>query len=324
VDKDTAIEGMNKFGLQQKPFLFVIDFKMQENLVIPLDDINPDEIKYEVNGRRNFTDCIEGNPQKAILKKNPVSFEMYKKAFDKVIYHLHRGDSYLLNLTFPTPIETNMSLKEIFLRSKAKYKLYLKDHFTVFSPEIFVQIKEGRMASFPMKGTIDAAIPNAEKIILQDEKETAEHNTIVDLIRNDLSMVAKKVRVDRFRYIDKIQTNEKTLLQVSSEISGILADDYSAKIGDIIFRLLPAGSVTGAPKKKTVEVILETETYNRGYYTGVFGIFDKGILDCGVMIRFIENINKKLVYKSGGGITTSSNAESEYTEMTDKVYVPFN
>jgi para-aminobenzoate synthetase component 1 len=324
VDKDTAIAEMNKFGMHQKPFLFVIDFKMQENIVIPLEEVQPDEIKYEVNGKRNFTDSPAENPPEAFLVKHPVSFETYKKAFDKVMHHLHRGNSYLLNLTFPTPIETDLSLQDIFLRSKAKYKLYIKDRFTVFSPEIFVQIKEGRIASFPMKGTIDAAIPDAEKLILQDEKETAEHNTIVDLIRNDLSMVAKKVRVERFRYIDKIQTNEKTLLQVSSEISGVLENDYSAKIGDIIFRLLPAGSVTGAPKKKTVEVILETETYNRGCYTGVFGIFDKGMLDSCVMIRFIENINDGLVYKSGGGITSSSDALTEYEEMISKVYVPFN
>jgi para-aminobenzoate synthetase component I len=154
------------------------------------------------------------------------------------------------------------------------------------------------------------------------KKELAEHYTIVDLIRNDLSMIAKNLRVDRFRYIDKIKTNTLELLQVSSEISGDLSEDYPSGIGDILFRMLPAGSVTGAPKEKTVEIIRETEGYHRGFYTGVCGFFDGINLTSGVMIRFIEQEKEKMFYKSGGGITSFSNALSEYNEMIDKVYVP--
>jgi len=112
------------------------------------------------------------------------------------------------------------------------------------------------------------------------------------------------------------------LLQVSSKITGKLAPGYLSFLGDIIFMLLPAGSVTGAPKKKTVEIIRETEKYRRGFYTGVTGLFDGENLDSGVMIRFIENTNKGLVYKSGGGITMFSDCICEYNEMIDKVYVP--
>jgi para-aminobenzoate synthetase component I len=173
-----------------------------------------------------------------------------------------------------------------------------------------------------MKGTIDAGIKDAEQIILNDKKEYAEHCTIVDLIRNDLSMVAKDVYVDKFRYIDKIKTHEKELLQVSSRICGKLGADYHKRIGDIIFALLPAGSVSGAPKKKTVEIIKEAEKYERGYYTGVLGYYDGTKLDSGVMIRFIENINGDLYYKSGGGITVYSDPKLEYQELIDKVYVP--
>jgi para-aminobenzoate synthetase component 1 len=173
-----------------------------------------------------------------------------------------------------------------------------------------------------MKGTIDAAIDNAAETILNDKKEYAEHCTIVDLIRNDLSMVAKDVFVERFRYIDKIKTHEKELLQVSSKISGQLGTNFHERVGDIIFGLLPAGSVSGAPKEKTVEIIKTAEGYERGYYTGVFGYFDGNTLDSGVMIRFIENINGQLYYKSGGGITVYSKSELEYQELIDKVYVP--
>jgi len=86
--------------------------------------------------------------------------------------------------------------------------------------------------------------------------------------------------------------------------------------------MLPAGSVTGAPKKETVRIIRESEKYNRGWYTGIFGVFDGRNLDSAVMIRFIENDSGTMCYKSGGGITFMSNAESEYKELIGKVYVP--
>jgi para-aminobenzoate synthetase component 1 len=97
---------------------------------------------------------------------------------------------------------------------------------------------------------------------------------------------------------------------------------YLGSIGDIVVKLLPAGSVTGAPKARTVEIIAEVENAQRGYYTGVFGYFDGSKLDSGVMIRFIERKNDKYFYRSGGGITTQSVVESEYQEAIDKVYVP--
>jgi len=192
----------------------------------------------------------------------------------------------------------------------------------VFSPEIFVRIKGSEITSYPMKGTIDASIPDAESVILSDVKEIAEHNTIVDLIRNDLSIEAKDVTVTRYRYIDEIKTSDRMLLQVSSEITGYLDRDFRSRLGNIIIGMLPAGSVTGAPKKETVRIIRDSEKYDRGWYTGIFGVFDGRNLDSAVMIRFIENDSGTMYYKSGGGITFMSNAESEYKELIDKVYVP--
>jgi para-aminobenzoate synthetase component 1 len=89
-----------------------------------------------------------------------------------------------------------------------------------------------------------------------------------------------------------------------------------------LVKLLPAGSISGAPKTKTVEIIRQAEQEKRGYYTGVVGYFDGKNLDCGVMIRFIEKQNGTFFYRSGGGITTQSIAEAEYQETIDKVYVP--
>ncbi len=90
----------------------------------------------------------------------------------------------------------------------------------------------------------------------------------------------------------------------------------------MIFSLLPAGSICGAPKKRTLEIILSVETYERGYYTGVFGYWDGSLLDSAVAIRYIEKSGNKLDFKSGGGITFQSNCDHEYDEMVNKVYVP--
>lgn len=311
---------MNMLGGKGVPFIFIIDFEMKSPVVIPLSEVNTGEILYNFEG---FTNCAEEIPAKKNFdfRKYPVSYNDYRRAFDTVMNNLEEGNSYLLNLTFPTPVETDLSLKDIFSMSRAKYRLLYKDQFVLFSPEIFVKISDGIISSYPMKGTIRADVLNAENKILQDEKELAEHITIVDLIRNDLSIVAKNVTVKKFRYIDRVKTINGDLLQVSSEITGDLPDDWRGRLGEIILSMLPAGSITGAPKRKTVEIIKDAESGQRGYYTGVCGYFDGKSLNSGVMIRFIEKKNGLMYYRSGGGITVYSDPVSEYQEMVDKVYV---
>jgi para-aminobenzoate synthetase component 1 len=323
LDKNTAIKKMNLYGKQRKPFLFLIDFQMQNCVVQPINEVNPQEILFSINSLSNFSPTLpEATSKEIIFEKMPISYANYLSKFENIIKHIRLGDSYLINLTCSTPITINLTLHEIFYLSTAKYRLWFKEEFVCFSPETFIQIIDNQIISCPMKGTIDADIPQAETLIMNDLKEKAEHNTIVDLIRNDLSMVAEKVKVEKFRYIDKIKTHDKTLLQVSSRIVGNLAPNFHESIGDVLFRLLPAGSISGAPKKKTLEIILATENYERGFYTGVFGIFDGQNLDCGVLIRFIEQTKNGLIFKSGGGVTSKSNPQVEYQEMIDKVYVP--
>lgn len=319
--KDKAISQINLLAGRREPFLFIADFNCEKNIVLPLNQVDPNEILFNINGSSNYSTEPELH-KRFELEKKPIAFEEFKKVFDLVHHQLKIGNSYLTNLTFTTPITCNHSLKEIFFRSKAKFKLWVKDQFVVFSPEIFLQLKGHTITSFPMKGTIDASHENARSSILANAKEMAEHVSIVDLIRNDMSIYASNVRVDRFRYIDEVQTHEKKLLQVSSEISGELDDRALKNIGEVVFSLLPAGSISGAPKHKTLEIIREVENYNRGYYTGVFGVFDGNNLDSGVMIRFIEQQKNGLVFKSGGGIHSLSDPKSEYQEMIDKVYVP--
>lgn len=314
------INQLNDFGKKGKPFAFLIDFLGQKPKIYNLSNAVKD-LFWHIPGSSNDIDFQE-KKKPEIWKTKPVSFEKYKEGFSLVQNHIHNGDTYLLNFTQPTFIETNLSLEDIFRAGTAPYKIYLKNEFVCFSPETFVKIENGKIFSFPMKGTIDADIENAAELILNDTKEIAEHNTIVDLIRNDLSLVAENVVVDKFRYLSHIKTNQKNLWQVSSQISGDLPENYAQTIGDIIFKMLPAGSISGAPKKKTLEIIAQTENYDRGYYTGIFGIFDGKNLDSCVLIRYIENNNGQLIYKSGGGITFLSEAEKEYQELIKKVYVP--
>lgn len=313
---------MNLMASKEKPFLFIIDYELITGILLPLEACAENGIFYDIEGNSNF--LYSGKKNNISIKPTPVSFTEYNKSFKYIQDQIHAGNSYLTNLTLSTPVTVNADFLEIFQSSTAPYKLLYKDRFLVFSPECFVKIRNGKIMTFPMKGTIDANLKDAEHLLLEDTKETAEHATIVDLLRNDLSRVAKNVAVEKYRYIDRINTSGKSLLQMSSLISGDLPPDYLLKLADILIEILPAGSICGAPKKATLQIISEAETHKRGFYTGVFGVFDGKYLNSAVMIRFLENQEGKIVYKSGGGITSQSDAKQEYQELIDKIYVPID
>ncbi|WP_298063223.1 aminodeoxychorismate synthase component I [uncultured Rikenella sp.] len=326
-EASAAAERMNRYGAEGRPFLFLVDYAMRECVVEPLEEIDPERLLYAIGSRTNAAARKRETLPEWVWEPRFCPQEEYDRAFDTVMRQLRAGNSYLANLTYATPVRCNLSLPAIFELTEARYKIGLADRFVCFSPETFVRIgSDGTIASFPMKGTIDAGLPDAERRILNDPKEAAEHATIVDLIRNDLSRVAAGVKVARYRYVDRIRTHCGDLLQVSSEIRGQLSPDWHGRIGSVLFKLLPAGSVTGAPKPRTLEIIAEAETYDRGYYTGICGLFDGEKLDSGVMIRFLEQpvggAEGEYLFKSGGGITHRSDRGAEYEEMKKKVYVP--
>jgi len=388
--KQEIIDKINQLASQDEPFLFVINYQGDKAFIRLLSDINPEECLFDFEGRGNLSHVWKETLKEEISEKEtwkeeisettwqiePPLYEDYERSFNIVKSNIMAGNSYLTNLTCRVPVSCNLSLEEIFHRAKGKYKLLLrrkrtqaedKAHlkeenieenltpFVCFSPETFVRIKGGRIYSYPMKGTLDASLPNAEKLLMEDRKEAAEHATIVDLIRNDLSRVAEDVRVDKYRYIDVLHTNKGNILQTSSEISGRLPEDYRQHLGEILDAQLPAGSITGAPKDKTMQIIQEAEGYDRGFYTGIMGIYDHGELNSAVMIRFIEEetspvdfetdgeknfkasegkgdeasegkrdeASRKLYFKAGGGITSKSDCRKEYEEVIQKIYLPF-
>jgi para-aminobenzoate synthetase component 1 len=315
----TYTQKMNTLSGKGIPFLFIIDYLGQNPLIYPLDNL-PENIHFSTP---DFPDKNTRKPLHPLeFEKHPVRLSDYEVKFQKIQQEIIHGNSFLANLTQASRIEMNWSLEDVYFGSSAKYKLLINNKLVVFSPETFIRIKDGKISTFPMKGTIDASMPNARQIILEDEKETAEHYTIVDLMRNDLSRICSGVEVENFRFVDRIFTHGKSMLQVSSKITGTWLEANYQHMGDLLFELLPAGSICGAPKSKTVEILHQIENYDRGYYSGVFGVFDGSSLDSAVMIRFIEQTDNGYIYKSGGGITHRSQLLQEYNELIDKIYVP--
>ena len=314
---------MDELSLKKVPFFFMVDFLLEKVEVFQENEIKEESLLIDFQNFKNIK-TTEAENDEIELKILSESAEIYRKGFDFVQENLRQGNSYLTNYTMKSEIAINLTLKEIFYHSKAKYKVWYNDEFVFFSPETFVEIIDDQIYTHPMKGTIEASIENAVEILKNDVKEKAEHFTVVDLLRNDLSMVADDVQVDEFQRIDFIKTQQKDLYAMSSKISGKLKPEFQNKIGTVMKTLLPAGSILGAPKPKTLEIIAEAENYDRGFYTGVCGWFDGENLDSCVMIRFIEKENGKLFFKSGGGITHLSKFADEYQEMKNKIYVPIH
>jgi para-aminobenzoate synthetase component I len=307
---------LNQWVSEGIPTFFYTDFAGEHLIACPIDQLPDHDIEFSFHLPKNTLN----SPHTPLVF--PINANTYQEKFERVQEHIHAGNTYLLNLTQPTAIETPYSLREIYEMAHAPYKVRIGDQFVSFSPEPFITIENNRIHTYPMKGTIDADTPNAVETILNDPKELAEHTMIVDLLRNDLGIVARNIKVEKFRYITTINAGNKKLLQVSSHISGEVSGNWQSNIGTILRQLLPAGSISGTPKKKTVEIIKNIEGYERGYFTGIFGYFDGESLHSAVAIRFIENTDGKLIYKSGGGITAESVWEKEYQEMIDKIYIP--
>jgi para-aminobenzoate synthetase component 1 len=314
---------MNSHGRRREPFVFVVDYAMEHCLFLPrpLEETGVWWATEHASNARPEADS--GGAVAALRVISAPMPEEYERAFQTIVRGLRHGDSFLANLTGRAAVECNLTFEEVFARARAKYKLLLPDEFVCFSPESFVKISDGRIYAYPMKGTIDATEQQARERLLQSPKERCEHNTIVDLLRNDLSRVATNVCVSRFRYVESLSTQRGPLLQTSSEIVGQLPADWPSRLGDILGQLLPAGSICGAPKQATLRLIDQAETAPRGWYTGVWGYFDGLRLDSAVMIRCLQRgADGRVYFHSGGGITVNSLLRDEYAELLQKIYLP--
>lgn len=324
LSREQLREEINRLAAADTPFMFLIDFKGDRGLALELTRLDELSISCAIDGvemgRR-----VESGSTPSPMEITPIPFSLYKQGFDTVMEHIRHGDTYLLNLTYPTCLGSGVNMSAIYCRAKSRYKFMLEGYFMFYSPEPFVRINNGSIYSFPMKGTISADHEDARERLLLDKKELYEHYTIVDLIRNDMAMISTDVRVEDFRYVESIETENGAILQTSTKIRGELPEDWASRLGDMLLAVIPAGSVSGAPKARSVQIIEDTEIDERGFYTGVMGVYEQGAVDSCVIIRYLEQTDDgRYYYRSGGGVTALSSAEQEYEELLTKIYVPTN
>jgi para-aminobenzoate synthetase component 1 len=263
--------------------------------------------------------------------KAKTSKDDYLKKIELIKTHLQRGDIYEVNycqefyaegIEIAHPLDLYFKLNHF---TKAPFSAYLRfnEHFLFCSsPERFIQKKGTKLISQPIKGTAARGIDHLadEQNILSlvnDPKETSENIMIVDLVRNDLSKIAEKgtVDVEELCKVYSFPTVHQLISTVSCELK-------TTVFTEILHALFPMGSMTGAPKKRALEIIDELEDFNRGLYAGSIGYIDpSGDFDFNVVIRsLIYNQEKKRVSCGvGSAITITSDAEKEYNECLLKI-----
>ncbi len=188
------------------------------------------------------------------------------------------------------------------------------------SPETLVKLKDGVLKTFPLAGTrprgkTEAEDKQLEEGLLSDEKELAEHNMLVDLGRNDLGRICKfgSVEVEKLHCIEKFSH----VMHIGSVVRGEIKDEFDAL--DAISAVLPAGTLSGAPKIRACQIIAELENNKRGVYGGAIGyIAFNGDMDTCIAIRIAYKKNGKVFVRSGAGIVADSVPESEYRECINK------
>lgn len=259
--------------------------------------------------------------------KPKLSLEEFTEKVEKIKYHIHEGD--IFQLVFSNPMEARYegSLLDTYrvLRTTnpSPYMFYFSGddvEIAGSSPETLVKVSNGEIRTFPLAGTRprgrdEKEDQRLEKELLSDEKERAEHNMLVDLGRNDLGRLCKfgSVQVEKYMAIEKYSH----VMHIGSEVKGILREDK--KPIDAIDSVLPAGTLSGAPKFRAMELINELENDRRGIYGGAIGYVDfTGNLDVCIAIRLAYKRNGKVFVRSGAGIVADSIAENEYKECQNK------
>lgn len=253
--------------------------------------------------------------------------ENYRKAIEKAKSLIARGDIYQVNLSQrfecnfdEDPFELYLTLRKI---NPAPFAAYLNlDRFKIVSasPERFVRINGRYIETRPIKGTKPRGADSGEDLLFKGEllssaKDRAEHVMIVDLERNDLGRICEYGSVRPTEFI--IVETYSTVHHLVSTVSGKLRDGMD--IVDCLKNCFPGGSITGAPKVRSMEVIEELEPTKRGIYTGSIGYIDFcGNVDLSIVIRSIVIKDKRAYFQVGGGIVADSDPEKEYQETLDK------
>ncbi len=252
-------------------------------------------------------------------------YEHYAHAFRMIKKFINSGDTYQVNFTQESHFKAMQQCKalDIFItfaqRQTTPYKAYIKNDFMQilsFSPELFFEIKNRAIRVQPMKGTAARGCNKAQDAqnkhnLFNDMKNRSENVMIVDLLRNDLNRIAQKVRVDKLFCLHTYPT----LHQMVSDISAKLPKNYTIK--EVFAALLPSGSITGAPKIRTIEIIAKLEQRTRGVYCGAIGVLSYKKAIFSIPIRTLIKHKHECFYRYGvgSGIVWDSNLEEEYQEV---------
>ena len=262
--------------------------------------------------------------------REQTSAEDYKKAISQIHHHLRQGDTYQVNYTVQLKQDLSVNPFAIYNRmvveQEAGYNAYVEhDEMAVISmsPELFFEQNDRELTTRPMKGTTQRGVTDDEDLkeaawLEQDPKNRSENMMIVDLLRNDMNRISEvgSEHVERLCQVEQYST----VWQMTSTIKSQLREDVDLVV---IFRsLFPCGSITGAPKIATMEIIKDLEPQPRGVYCGTIGILlPNGRRIFNVAIRTIQLHQGKAIYGVGGGITWDSTWESEYREVHQKAAV---
>ncbi len=252
-----------------------------------------------------------------------IAREDYDAAIASIHGYLHAGDTYQVNFTDRIEGETDsdaLTVYQTLLRQQpVPFAAYIDSPFGTilsFSPELFFRTTQRRICVRPMKGTWRRGVnftddEKAQRQLRHDEKNRSEHVMIVDLLRNDLGRICRygSVHVDELFHVERYNT----LLQMTSTCSGQLRDGVSPS--EVLVNLFPCGSITGAPKRRSMEIIRELERRPRGVYSGCIGFFGPDGEACfNVAIRTVKLEGRRVSMGVGGGITADSKAEEEFAE----------
>lgn len=312
----------------------IVDHQQQQSWLVGLDTISEQHWQKLI---KQFSDVRTASPLKdwhsserfEVLSepKSNMSPQRYAQAFDRIKYYLKEGDCYQVNLTqrFSSPCSGNpwipyQALRKINAAPFSAYLNFPQVQVLSSSPERFLKVHNGIVETKPIKGTRPRksdALENHQQIqdLMNSDKDRAENVMIVDLLRNDISKSCEDGSVQVPKLFD-IETYT-TVHHLVSTVTGVLAKNQHAV--DLLRSCFPGGSITGAPKIRSMEIIEELEPHRRGIYCGSIGYigFD-GNMDTNIAIRTLVYSNGTIRFWAGGGIVNDSVMSDEYQESFDK------
>lgn len=323
--------GLTAFGFIEYEFGYLLEERLQKYIDLKNSPLlyfffSEEKSIQKIDSKEiNYEQCSSFIGKKTINDfKLDTAKEEHLENVIKIKKYIQEGDTYQVNYTVKSKFKVTSSVVELFLQliftQSAKYAaiINLGDKIIISSsPELFFEVDNDSIIVKPMKGTIKRGINNEQDSqhideLLSSEKDRAENIMIVDLLRNDIGKICEYESVE---VINKYNVEKyESVHQLTSEIKGKLKTN---KLSDIIKNLFPSGSITGAPKIRTMEIIHELEKERRGIYTGLIGIFNRQRSIANVAIRTIEidNQSKTGELGIGSGIVWDSQPENEYEEV---------